>query len=134
MINRYLQFPSEYASAYSLAEGVRMPDSPRKRFKRRDEVQVMEFEVFDLDLDDSEKEQLRRDPAGFLKRVIIEDELPAMNALYVDDKFLGPDGTSGTLGVTPPVPQVYHCIRPPASASKYITIVHASGDPDKVVE
>ena len=93
-----------------------------KRLKRQEGViEVRAYEVFELELDDADRADLAKDPTGFLRKVI-EDEGQPINALYMDEKFLTPNGGSD-LGAGPPIVRTFHCIAPPEAKSAYITIV-----------
>jgi len=84
------------------------------KMKKQDETRTLEFEVFDLDLNDDELQQLAADPRGFLGN-LLEEEGQTVNDLLItsDDKFLAATST----------PSTWHCTSPPNMKSKWITII-----------
>lgn len=81
---------------------------------RRKGIEALAFEVFELDLDEAAKAEMKRDPKAFFKTLLQSEADEPMNGLILDTM---------TTEVTGPVPQVYHCVSPPAYESKWITIV-----------
>ena len=92
------------------------------KLKRQEGTETLSFEVFDLDLDDADRQTLADNPRKFLDG-LLKEEGQKVNALLMesDDKFLKPDATSA--GVTPLPPTLWHCTSPPTHASKWITLV-----------
>jgi hypothetical protein len=105
-----------------------MAPNAAKKLKQRADTETLTFEVFDLDLDEHEQQQLAEDPRGFLTDML-EGEGQVVNDLLVaaNDKFMKPDGSDSTLGVVSPTPphppSVWHCVSPESMKSKWITIV-----------
>lgn len=95
------------------------------RLRKREATQTLTFEVFDLDLDDTDRQQLAADPRGFLNS-LLQEEGQQVNGLLMDDdeKFQ----TSNGFGVT--TTTVWHCTAPPAKVSRWITIVSGAADGD----
>lgn len=84
--------------------------------------ETLRFEKFDLELDDAGKAAFKKDPEGFLRK-LISDAGFANNGMMMDLKFLKPETTGGGVASPAPEPQVYHCEAPPHRVSKWITIV-----------
>ena len=107
------------------------------KLRKREKTETLEFEVFELDLDDDERRRLADDPRGFLTN-LLKEEGQVVNDLLVaaDDKFLKPDGTSTDVVVTDgndvgndirtdaagATSSVWHCTKPRSMRSKWITI------------
>jgi hypothetical protein len=100
-----------------------MPD----KLRRTGETRTLTFEVFDLELDDTDRQHLAADPRGFLNN-LLQEEGQQVNGLLVDDdeKFQAPND-SGAVGLTT---TVWHCTAPPNKVSRWITIVSGAADDD----
>lgn len=86
------------------------------RLRRREAVEALAFEVFDLELDEAAWAEMVRDPSGFV-RELIESEGIRVAGNWVDDILTTAPPDS------PPDIQVYHCVAPPEHVSKNISIV-----------
>jgi hypothetical protein len=98
------------------------------KLKKQDGTETLTFEVFDLDLDDNDRQRLADNPREFLTNLLAE-EGQLVNDLLVssDDKFLGPDGTDpGTS--TRATASMWHCAGPPDKRSKWITVLSEADD------
>ena len=108
------------------------------KLKKRDKTETLEFEVFELDLDGDEQQQLADDPRGFLTN-LLKEEGQVVNDLLVaaDEKFLKPDGATTDVVVTDgtdvrtdvrtdaagATTSIWHCKSPASMRSKWITII-----------
>lgn len=96
------------------------------KLKKREQTQTLTFEIYDLELDDYDRQRMAEDPRGFFTS-LLEEEGQVVNDLLVaaDEKFLAPDGdTSAAPGGTHvPTPTTWHCTSPPDMRSKWITII-----------
>jgi hypothetical protein len=79
------------------------------------------FEVFDLELGDTDRQQLAADPRGFLNNLLQEEGQQVNQLLMDDDEKFRPDSS----GVAAGTPSVWHCTAPPDKASKWITVISA---------
>jgi hypothetical protein len=101
------------------------------RLRRTDETQMLTFEVFDLELDDTDRQQLAADPRGFLNNLLQEEGQEVNGLLMDEDEKFRPN----SLGAAALPPTVWHCTAPPSRASRWITIVPGAandgGDDDE---
>jgi hypothetical protein len=69
------------------------------KLKRRAETETLTFEVFDLDLDDDDRQRLSDDPRGFLSN-LLQEEGATVNGLMLesDEEYKTSDG-NGALGL-----------------------------------
>ena len=85
------------------------------RVVRRELVEALVFEVFDVELDNAAWEEMAKDQRGFVRELMEAEGIPI--AGIWNEETIKPEGP------TPPDVQVYHCIAPPEHESKMITIV-----------
>ncbi len=99
------------------------------KLKKQDASHELTFEVFDLDLDDDDRQRLADDPRGFLTK-LLQEEGQTVNGLLMesDEKFQKPDGSASVTGGPSLPPSVWHCTAPPEKRSKWITIVPGVAD------
>jgi hypothetical protein len=99
------------------------------KLKKQEESQTLTFEVFDLELDDDDRQRLSDDPRGFLTNLLIEEGQTVNDLLVTSDvaKFLDPYGSSG-VNASPRTSSIWHCTEPRSLRSKWITIIMGAPD------
>lgn len=84
--------------------------------KKTEDLTAMVFEVFELEVEESDRAELAADPSKFMTD-LLKGEGVTPKAVMMDEKMLKPDPTATGI-----VCRVYHCKWPADQASHTITV------------
>jgi hypothetical protein len=90
------------------------------KLKKQEKTETLTFEVFELDLDEDDRQRLADNPRGFFTDLLKEEGQTVNDLLVAADEVFKKEIPGG--GPSLP-PTVWHCTAPPHRKSSWMTVV-----------